>query len=60
MRDSAKPALQLARVSTSYEEPALGFAENAIPWMAGFYAVMVPFIYREFFRLMFWARSMNW
>jgi hypothetical protein len=60
MKDLAKLGLLLARANSSYGEPAPGFAENAIPWIAGFYAVMVPFIYREFFRLMFWARSMNW
>lgn len=60
MKDSAKHGLQLAPASASYEESAVAFAENALPWIAGLYAAMVPFLYREFFRLMLWARSMNW
>lgn len=60
MNRSANLALQPGRDSASYAPSAREIAENALPWIAGIYAVMVPFVYREILRLMLWARSMNW
>jgi hypothetical protein len=42
------------------ETAPCGIAESAWPWFAGFLGIVTIFLYRETFRLMMWARSMNW
>jgi hypothetical protein len=37
-----------------------GIAESAWPWFVGFCGIVTIFLYRESFRLMMWARSINW
>lgn len=60
MQSSAKPALQPSQQGHLRESSVGRITKSATLWLVGIYGVMVPFMYREVFRLMFWARSMNW
>jgi hypothetical protein len=37
-----------------------GIAENASPWIAGFFGLLTALLYRETLRIMEVARSLNW
>lgn len=60
MQSSAKSASQPSQQKRLRESSAGRITKSATLWLIGIYGVMVPFVYREIFRLMFWARSMNW
>ncbi|MFZ0336242.1 MAG: hypothetical protein WAN10_05090 [Candidatus Acidiferrales bacterium] len=60
MSDFAKTRDVRSVASALAEAAPRGIAESAWPWFAGFLGIVTIFLYREAFRLMMWARSMNW
>jgi hypothetical protein len=61
MDDSAKAGADRSVVQAAvYDVAQNSLAQNAWPWIVGFFGVLTIFLYREALRFMLWARSLNY